>query len=417
MIKLHPLTPLSRLCLRRAAFRALSSSPSSSISIKARSLTSLTYPLTISRTSTLQKATFFPLQRRYATDEAATQAEPEADGATEAQHGENSIAASADADADANTPEPATQHEEAAAQSTIESATESARDQASSAGSQVGDAARTATETVKGAAESLAAAAGFGPGPSQAGSRTEGSEGKDGEPSKNVYVGNLFFDVRTDDLKREFSSAGEIVNAKIITDQRGLSKGYVLPLPLRPAFPSSLTTYTSPPLQQPTLIPHPRFGYIEFATVEAATKAISLYHLQNFEGRRLTVQYSLSNKSRGALRAADRGTPAWSDRPIHPATKTLFIGNMSFDMSDRDLNNLFREVKNVVDVRVAIDRRTGQPRGFAHADFIDVKSAEAAAEELRGKVVCGRALRVDFSLSTGRSGTTGGGVATGVDGV
>ena len=87
---------------------------------------------------------------------------------------------------------------------------------------------------------------------------------------------------------------------------------------------------------------------------------------------------------------------------MNPPTKTLFIGNMSFDMSDRDLNNLFREIKNVIDVRVAIDRRTGQPRGFAHADFTDVKSAEKAMEELRGKVVSGRPLRVDFSTSTGR---------------
>ena len=84
-------------------------------------------------------------------------------------------------------------------------------------------------------------------------------------------------------------------------------------------------------------------------------------------------------------------------------TKTLFIGNMSFDMSDRDLNNLFRDIKNVIDVRVAIDRRTGQPRGFAHADFTDIPSAERAFDELQGKVVCGRALRVDFSMTTGRS--------------
>ena len=80
---------------------------------------------------------------------------------------------------------------------------------------------------------------------------------------------------------------------------------------------------------------------------------------------------------------------------------------MSFDMSDRDLNNLFREVKNVIDVRVAIDRRTGQPRGFAHADFTDIESAERALDELRGKMVCGRALRVDFSTSTGRSAMGG----------
>jgi len=78
-------------------------------------------------------------------------------------------------------------------------------------------------------------------------------------------------------------------------------------------------------------------------------------------------------------------------------SKTLFIGNLAFEMSDADLNKLFREIKNVVDVRVAIDRRTGQPRGFAHADFVDVASAQTGLEVLQGKEVYGRQLRVDFS--------------------
>jgi nucleolin len=75
---------------------------------------------------------------------------------------------------------------------------------------------------------------------------------------------------------------------------------------------------------------------------------------------------------------------------------------MSYEMTDKDLNELFREVKNVLDVRVAIDRRTGNPRGFAHADFADVASAEAAGEYLRSKTFYGRNLRVDYSMgSTG----------------
>jgi RNA recognition motif-containing protein len=58
---------------------------------------------------------------------------------------------------------------------------------------------------------------------------------------------------------------------------------------------------------------------------------------------------------------------------------------------------LFREVKNVLDVRVAIDRRSGQPRGFAHADFIDMESAQKAKEMLEQKTVYGRQLRIDYS--------------------
>lgn len=141
-----------------------------------------------------------------------------------------------------------------------------------------------------------------------------------------------------------------------------------------------------------------RFGYVTFETVEAAQRAIELYNLQNFEGRRLSVQFSLSTANPRSPRQ-----PFGEERPKNAPTRTLFIGNMSFDMSDRDLNNLFREIKNVIDVRVAIDRRTGQPRGFAHADFVDIASAERAMGELSGKVVSGRALRVDFSTSTGRA--------------
>ena len=44
-------------------------------------------------------------------------------------------------------------------------------------------------------------------------------------PSPTVYVGNLFFDVREDDLRREFESCGTIESAKVVMDSRGLSKG------------------------------------------------------------------------------------------------------------------------------------------------------------------------------------------------
>jgi nucleolin len=86
-----------------------------------------------------------------------------------------------------------------------------------------------------------------------------------------------------------------------------------------------------------------------------------------------------------------------------PPSKTLFIGNMSFEMSDKDLNDLFRDLRNVLDVRVAIDRRTGQPRGFAHADFVDIASATQAKEALSQKTVYGRQLRVDYSVSGSKS--------------
>lgn len=126
-----------------------------------------------------------------------------------------------------------------------------------------------------------------------------------------------------------------------------------------------------------------RFGYVEYETIEQATAAIEAKHQTVLEGRRLIVNYQ--NKTSNKPRAENQ------------PSKTLFIGNLAFEMSDADLNKLFRDIRNVIDVRVAIDRRTGQPRGFAHADFTDVESAIKGKDALMGKEVYGRELRVDFS--------------------
>ena len=100
----------------------------------------------------------------------------------------------------------------------------------------------------------------------------------------------------------------------------------------------------------------------------------------------MAVQYHVRREPRNA-----------TARSSNPPNKTLFIGNMSFQMSDKDLNDLFRTVRNVLDVRVAIDRRSGQPRGFAHADFVDIPSATKAKTVLESKTIYGRQLRVDYS--------------------
>ena len=45
---------------------------------------------------------------------------------------------------------------------------------------------------------------------------------------KSVYVGNLFFEVKENDLKDYFSQVGEVVSARVVTDRRNMSKGQVL---------------------------------------------------------------------------------------------------------------------------------------------------------------------------------------------
>ncbi|KXT02827.1 hypothetical protein AC578_5397 [Pseudocercospora eumusae] len=190
-----------------------------------------------------------------------------------------------------------------------------------------------------------------------------GSGVRPGQPSKIVYVGNIFFEVTAPQLEAEFGRFGEVVNSRIVKDGRGLSKG---------------------------------FGYIEFATQHDADRAIRELDQKVFQGRRMAVQYHAPKDPRKD-----------SDRAYNPPSRTLFIGNLSYQMSDRDLNDLFRQIRNVLDVRVAIDRRSGQPRGFAHADFIDEASATKAKEVLEQKVLYGRQLRIDYSAASRASEARG----------
>lgn len=144
--------------------------------------------------------------------------------------------------------------------------------------------------------------------------------------------------------------------------------------------------------QKLTILFSNRFGYVTFESVDNAARAIAEMHQAFYEGRRTIVQY-----------ASGSHQPTNPDsKPSRPPSRTLFVGNLAFDLTDRELNDIFKSVRNVIDVRVAVDRKTGSPRGFAHADFLDVSSAQIAAEILASKAPHGRRLRVDFSGSLKR---------------
>lgn len=90
----------------------------------------------------------------------------------------------------------------------------------------------TAKNTVQKAAEAAPAAVSrFTGGPSRdQRSRGTGDAGtfQEPKPSKILYVGNLFFEVKAPQLQEHFSRFGNIVNVKIAEDAKGLSKGYAV---------------------------------------------------------------------------------------------------------------------------------------------------------------------------------------------
>src|SRR5881296_482006 len=74
--------------------------------------------------------------------------------------------------------------------------------------------------------------------------------------------------------------------------------------------------------------------------------------------------------------------------------KKIFVGNLSFQTSENDLNDLFAQFGEVESVSVITDRDTGRSKGFGFVAMAD-ESAEKAISQLNGKEVNGRALTVN----------------------
>lgn len=83
-----------------------------------------------------------------------------------------------------------------------------------------------------------------------------------------------------------------------------------------------------------------------------------------------------------------------------PPSRSLYIGNIPYETTDAELNRLFKDLEDVRDVRVAVDRTTGWPRGFAHADFGTVEAATKAKEALSSLTIAGRPLRIDYAAES-----------------
>jgi cold-inducible RNA-binding protein len=88
----------------------------------------------------------------------------------------------------------------------------------------------------------------------------------------------------------------------------------------------------------------------------------------------------------------------------------LFVGNLSFDVTENDLQDLFVPFGPVSEVNLMTDRSTGRSRGFAFVTMATPEAAQAAIQGMAGKDVKGRALTVNEARPReDRSGGGGGG--------
>ncbi|KAJ0765851.1 putative RNA recognition motif domain, nucleotide-binding alpha-beta plait domain superfamily [Helianthus annuus] len=209
--------------------------------------------------------------------------------------------------------------------------------------------------------EPEAAAAG-GWGESRVEESGEGEEGEVEEYSEppedaKIFVGNLPYDVDSEQLAQLFQQAGVVEISEVIynreTDQ---SRG---------------------------------FGFVTMSTVEEAEKAVEMLHRYELGGRYLTVN-----------KAAPRGSrPERTERSPQSSGPSyrVYVGNLPWDVDDVRLEQVFSEHGKVVSARVVYDRESGRSRGFGFVTMSSESELNDAIENLDGQSLGGRAIRVNVA--------------------
>ena len=91
----------------------------------------------------------------------------------------------------------------------------------------------------------------------------------------------------------------------------------------------------------------------------------------------------------------------------------LFVGNLSFNVTENDLQDAFAAHGTVVETNLMMDRTTGRPRGFGFITMSTAEEAQKAIDGLNGKALDGRNLTVNVAKPreerTGGGGGGGGG--------
>lgn len=209
----------------------------------------------------------------------------------------------------------------------------------------------------------------------------EGSGGPVGggggpRPSNNtsVYVWNLTPETSWQDLKDHMRKAGNVDSAIILTNNEGASLGC---------------------------------GVVSYQRPQEAARAIRELQNSELNGQ---VMYVREDRSPGGGRGGGRGGYGGRGRgggrggrgtggpPIEEGTQ-LFVGNLSFDTTWKELKDHFRQCG---EVRRAEVRTTpsGQSKGFGTVQFFNKKDAEEAINRLNGSDLQGRELEVRLDQKT-----------------
>ncbi|KAF9788638.1 hypothetical protein BJ322DRAFT_1050218 [Thelephora terrestris] len=215
-----------------------------------------------------------------------------------------------------------------------------------------------------------------------------------------LFVGNLPYRVRWQDLKDLFRKAGTVLRADVSLGPDNRSRGY---------------------------------GTVLLASAEDATRAVEMFNGYNwqtrtlevrpdrippeFDGPNLTLTSSTGYHSPGPLLPGPLPqstftAPASAEellalpRPLTAAaTKSLFVGNLPFHCQWQDLKDLFRQAGTILRADVAFGP-DGRSRGFGTVVFASEIDAERAVKMFNGYEFNGRALKVHYDRFSASQAST-----------
>jgi len=94
--------------------------------------------------------------------------------------------------------------------------------------------------------------------------------------------------------------------------------------------------------------------------------------------------------------------PLFSDKErLIKMSKKLYIGNLSYKVTEVDLKKKFGEIGECISVKIVIDKFSGNPTGFAFVEMATEEDARLAIKKLNRTAMYGRAIIVDEAKPKG----------------
>ncbi|CEP15137.1 hypothetical protein [Parasitella parasitica] len=190
------------------------------------------------------------------------------------------------------------------------------------------------------------------------------AEKKEKEKEFGIWVGNLSYGTTLATIKQFFTECGEITRIKCPKGNgaKNYNKG---------------------------------FAYIFFSKPEEAAKGVAMSE-KKLEGRSLLIKDAENFVRADGSKAPTEAEKKEIKKQKNPPCPTLFLGNLSFETTEKSIRDHFEWAGEIRKVRVATFEDSGKCKGFGYVDYHDVESATKAIRAPDKHMLDGRKVRVEF---------------------